>query len=139
MVRTTYLRVAAVGMAALALMGQATPDRFDLTCPGDIQTELNGLRSPQTKRIRIDLVSRQWCFDECSNVQPLAAVTATEITLFDIDTREPRRQSMARGRINRVTGEYRNLQIEARPLQIYREERGECTPSPFSGFPQARF
>lgn len=139
MVRATYLKVLGVAAAALATMGQATPQQFDLTCPGDLQVALNGPRTPQTKRIRIDLTSQQWCFDECSKVQPINRATATEIVLFDFSTDDRRSRSMFRGSVNRVTGEYRNLQIESRPLQLYREERGACTAQPFSGFPQARF
>lgn len=125
--------------ALILLAAQATPPQFDLICPGTLQARLDGPREPKVTRIRIDLNANQWCFDDCSNVQPLAQVTASEIVLFDLSNDTRQRRSMARASVNRLTGAYRNLQIEARPLQIYRDETGSCSPGPFSGFPSARF
>lgn len=132
-------RVFAIAACAV-LMGQAGPSQqFDLVCTGTRQEQLNGPMASLSQRIRIDLGANQYCYDACDTVLSIAHVTASSIVFVDRQEDTPRRRSSMRAEVNRVTGAYRNLWIEVRPIPTYWDTRTQCERAPFSGFPAARF
>lgn len=113
-------------LVALALLLTATSanaaDQFDLICKG---------RS-STTHFRVDLASREWCWENCSGTWRIAEVTASRITFKD----ERSGPSQAYNSVSRATGQWF---MSARGIYGFIHDDGICTPAPFSGFPAAKF
>lgn len=124
-------------LAPVANAQEAT--RFDLRCSGTQQEELNGPRAPRSFVLHVDLGAMQYCFDICDNVMPIERVLADRIVFLDRNEATARRNSMHTSEVSRVTGQYRSLWIESRPIPTYMETQAACEPAPFTSFPSRRF
>lgn len=77
-------------MAALALTATAVPDadmQFDLDCSGTGTVYKHGVTRSERfhQRLRLDLLSRRFCVDECAKIEPIISVDADRIVLADED------------------------------------------------------
>jgi hypothetical protein len=95
----------------------AASNRFDLIC-----------KSPtETVRYRVDLVRREWCWEECDGTIKIASVTSTRITFMKDDTPS----SDAYAYVDRVTGEW--FQYASASYGTV-SNHGTCKRAPFTGF-----
>ncbi len=123
----------------LATMLMAAPaaaaDQFDLVCKGQYRVRPNGGLTSRDIRFRLDLVTKSWCRDSCTQVRTIQAVEQGKIVLRHQQEERPRLLSFSE--IDRVAGTYRDF--SAGGGRSFWDEEGRCEVAPFSGFPTAKF
>lgn len=128
---------------AVALVLVASPaiaaDQFDLKCKGTRQIGINEPAKPLEYGLRINLATKQWCWDHCEEVYPIQEVRADRIVLRDVVEDTLRKRITDKNIINRQTGDHSVILIEIRPYQTFLETKGYCEPGPFTGFPKTKF
>ena len=129
-----------LGMA-LALMASPAmaADQFDLKCKGTRQIGINKPAEPLEYGLRINLATKQWCWDHCEEVYSIQEVRADRIVLKDIVEDTSIKQKTSKNIVNRQTGAHDVILIEIRPYQSFAETKGHCEPAPFTGFPKTKF
>jgi hypothetical protein len=109
--------------------------QFDLKCSGMAKTETQKVDGPFQRTIHVDLLSGQYCNDECSSVRRIASVDPLKITF---EWGEASAMTMNRVTVDRRTGEYLIAQLNVQPNQ-WIVGHATCAPAPFTPFPPTRF
>lgn len=128
------IRVALSAALLLASQPAAAADQFDLSC---ISAKRNKKTVPFP--IKIDLARGEWCIGKCEAVFRIKSVTSSTIVLGETETPT---EGRAGQRIDRLTGEYYFYEEKPAPGETWPptalfgkwEQRGTCTPQPFTGF-----
>lgn len=130
-------------LALMLLAASQQPQQFDLVCTGEVKRDLLAPGSPYNVVLRVDLAAGKWCEDGCGVIHDIAEVQPS-IIYFEKESAEDRLLRNQRSHfVNRGTGGYvRHVseRIEA-GIASFRSERftqGECSPAPFSGFPELK-
>jgi hypothetical protein len=124
---------ALLAMASSALAEQQM--QFDLKCTGTSKTESQKLDAPFQRTIHVDLVTGQYCNDECGSVRKIAQVDPLRIA-FEWSPAEP--MLMNRVAVDRRTGDYTIGQLNVEPGH-WLLGKAVCTPAPFTPFPTTKF
>jgi hypothetical protein len=123
-------------LAVVASAAQAETQQFDLVCKG---TGAGGYYKDKTvaweRRYRIDLATNRWCMDECSEAQPIASVTTDQLTFKRDGIGDPRVKPYYHW-VSRISGDMIRYMGG---LGVWLDEKGHCTPAPFSGLPTPKF
>lgn len=108
---------------------------FNLVCTGTMtsQPDTNVMRSAVT--YRVDLRSRQFCFDRCSDRLKIARVTRSELVLLDGSDGDELHLYTS---VNRRTLRWFSRSIVGPELSsdVRTTETGSCRAAPFTGFPR---
>ncbi len=111
---------------------------FNLVCSGDQSTFTTGEKgslqtTPFAITYRVDLESRRWCLDPCSQTSALVTVSETKLVFSRLD--DPP-NTYIEVSVNRESGSYSStIQFGSRNSM----RGGTCTPAPFTGFPRRKF
>ena len=125
-----------MGTAALSLSTAAqADDRFDLICQGTKQEDLNGPKEPHSFRMIIDLEAMTFCKDECDTMWDIAEVDPAEIRF----TANFEGSVTSDQRVSRRTGKYEWVLISTGIRPWSQQIEAQCSPAPFSGFPETQF
>jgi hypothetical protein len=131
--------------AAFLLIGAAAhaQDQFDLSCEGTrIANGGDGGRA--TVHVRIDLASRRYCLNACTEVSPIDRVSADRVDFHDtaigsgasaIEANGTSYFDRAAGRYHRNMVMHYTLTRGSRRSTMTVVEDMACVAGPFSGFP----
>lgn len=125
-------------VVAAAAGGAAAEDRFDLVCRG-VSTDLANVRTEVSARFRIDLALGRWCLADCEQTSAFADVGPDVLFFSRSEANTPTERHLRYARVSRISGEWREVDVEMRPYPHSNDIRGQCESAPFSGFPTARF
>ena len=136
-----YLSIA-VALAVSSPSFAGAPDQFDLACTGKINKRPSGEAGtfvPASWQLKVDLVSRTFCQDDCSVVEEIAQIMPEKIILL-------RKSGTDSGgvfdfsEISRSDGSYRRstavINVRSGPSADY---LGNCALKEFTGFPRKLF
>lgn len=116
------MRFLALSMALLASPAAAA-DQFDLVCRS----------KDETVRYRVDLATKEWCWEQCRfGTWRIADVTSSRIVFKD----EKTDTSTVTNTVDRSTGINRRFN---RNRYSTFASSADCEIAPFSGFPKAKF
>ena len=116
-----------MGIVAAAAWTIQAGMSFNLVCTGTITSRLG--TEPTTERIRVDLESRRYCFDDCRRVTPIAQVTDGEI-VFEQDAPGAGTMPIDR-RVDRANWQYvSRVQLAGGEIRTV----AQCEVQPFTGF-----
>jgi hypothetical protein len=121
-------------LIALIAAPAAAQDRFNLNCALEETNSLDpGKVTPLPRQLSIDLVAREWCFQDqgCKLIFKIALVTPDELRLDDHHTPELTMVTSIDRRTWTWTGrvDFNSL------VRATGETHGPCTPAPFTPFP----
>ena len=100
------MRICAMLLAVISVQAQAA-DQFDLICTGTKEwrgaREIERSNLPITFKLRVDVASRQFCYDRCDTLYSINAVAPKALFLGGFDeTEQDNRTEM----VDRGTGVY---------------------------------
>jgi hypothetical protein len=128
---------AIVGLALL-LAAPAAPQQFNLECAGTTDVIFVGgqTSTPYKRTLRIDLATKQWCADECSTVEPIAAIQPKYLMLRDVTRDTPRSYWRESESVDRTTGYHSSRASNAPAGSVGRSSfsSGKCELARFTGF-----
>lgn len=117
-------------LAAIAVVASPAmaADQFDLVCTA----------KQESTRFRVDLQRKEFCFDTCERVMPIAEITSGMLTFRKTDPSPPD-NARSYNRVNRSTGEWEWYSYTPRVSRHVQDIKGACESAEFSGFPAAKF
>ncbi|MBB3035398.1 hypothetical protein [Alteriqipengyuania lutimaris] len=117
-------------------------DQFDLICEGTVQRQETSIRErltapkkPFSTVLSIDLITREFCADDCERVKPIDSVSFEQIILDDSDNGDVDTMEL----VARRDGRYSRLRSRIGDGQFVELAEAKCSPAPFSGFPETKF
>jgi hypothetical protein len=120
--------VRATALIAMVMMAQPVwaADQFDLLCTGKVDSQTSG-PEPISRRYHVDLVKRQWCYNECT-IKPFAEINNAQLVFVDTKAAYRGDPSESLDYVDRTTGAWSFF-------TSFWQGGGTCKPAPFTGFP----
>lgn len=124
--KSSFIATVIVGSLVTSQVYAQSGRQFDLLCEGTIQTVIGGPREPWRGRVKVDLVNRALCRDDCRVIRDIKEVTASRITVSD--------SSAYNEYIDRVGGQYLHFINEAvGSMIVHQEIIANCDATKFTG------